>query len=134
MIENEEYTLDEQKETGTPVELSIVQFIDREIDHERQRIEAVFAERIANAEKARELAIRETERRLNDLNHAYEAAERDRRTLLPVAVHEAFYAEYKAWRDEVNKALAIQAGRAAAFAAAITVAFAVVQILVHYWR
>ena len=126
--------MDEQKETSIPVEASIVQFIDRKIDHERQRIEAVFSERIANAEKARELAIREMERRLSDLNHAYEEAERDRRTLLPVAVHEAFYAEYKAWRDEVNKVLAIQAGRTAAFAAAITVAFAVIQILLHYWR
>ena|SRR5690348_4988152 len=113
-------------------------------------------------EKARQTAYGELQRHLTDLNHAHDNMVNDRTEFLRGDVHDRFYAEYKTFRDEANKAigerlmtadyntwkdefqkwrdtvnstLANQAGRVATWGVVMLIAIAVANILMKFlWK
>jgi hypothetical protein len=78
-------------------------FAMQQLMNDRIRAERELVETRSNAlDKALELAAKETERRLEELNHAHANAVDNWRRSLPREVFEATVIEWSKWRDLVN--------------------------------
>jgi hypothetical protein len=86
--------------------------------NDRIRIERELIETRSNAlDKALELAAKETERRLEELNHAHENATANWLRSLPREVFEGTVSEWSKWRDTVNVHVTTMAGMPSVLAA-----------------
>jgi CHASE3 domain sensor protein len=112
------------------VSISVVQFIDRELEKERDLVDAKF---IA-AEKATELVKRETERRMEILNHAREEMQEDKARFLTKEIYDLHIHEFHKWRDTVNAQLNNQAGRTATWLIVMGIGTVLVNVIMHYWK
>lgn len=130
---------DDKRENS--VELSVIHFVDRAIESnqkltasELERLREVLAGRFDAMDKANVLAYQVLEGRLDNLNHKQEEREKNEIHFQSREGFQQFFVDYGKWRDLVNDSLSKQSGRSAAWVAAIGIAFALLQVLLRFWR
>ncbi len=107
---------------------------DPELEREIGNLKELVFARFDAEEKARVIQVTELERRLNDLNHAHQNMLADRALFVRVDIHDRFYQEYREWSQRVDKVMATQAGRSAAYVSLIGILFIALQIFLRYWK
>jgi hypothetical protein len=126
---------EEECKPGHPVvPLSVQEFVDRTIAAEVKRIEAVFKAEIEARDKAHNIQATELSRRLDDLNHAHQNAEKDKQAFLTKSTYEAFLKGYELENKEMRSFMSNSQGRAAAYVSIVGVVFLLVQILLKFWK
>jgi hypothetical protein len=132
---------DDRAKPDSSVQLSVIHFVDREQEKERgltveklERLREVLIARFDAMDKAHGVAYTELQRRLDMLNHAHEEMVRDKEHFQSREGFQQFFEDYGKWRDSVNNTLSNQAGRTATWAIAIGIVFAILQILLRFWK
>jgi hypothetical protein len=77
---------------------------------------AVIEQKLRDMDEARELQITEIHRRLDELNHHREQADKDKADFVNILAFTAYQKDVQNWRDEVNKQLAGLSGSSSGIA------------------
>ena len=140
--------MDNDAKKDTSVSISVIQFVDRAIESERRlttsedvrlseeirHLKELHAAEIIHIREVGAAELRESQRRLAELNHAHEQKEKDLQNFLPQPMFYQFVDANSKWRDEVNRALATSAGKSSTYAGIIGVAVVIVQFALHYLK
>jgi hypothetical protein len=123
------------------VQLSVIHFVDRELEKERgltveklERLREVILGRLAAMDEARHVADQQLNGHLSDLNHKAEERAHNESQFQSREGFQQFFEDYGKWRDSVNNTLSQQAGRSASWVAIVGVAFALLQIVLRFWK
>ena len=116
------------------VPLTIKEFVDRTLAAEVKRIEAVWKAETESRDKARDIQAMELSRRLDDLNHAHQNAEKDKQAFLTKATYEAFLKGFESWSREVNTYMSNQQGRTAAYVSIVGIVILLIGVLLKFWK
>ncbi len=100
---------------------------------EVKRIEAIFKAEIESRDKAHSIQAMELSRRLDDLNHAHQNAEKDKQAFLTKSTYEAFLKGFETWSKEVTTFMANSQGRTAAYVSVLGLLYLVVGIALKFW-
>jgi len=101
-----------------------------EIAHLRELME----EKFNSLSKANDLAYIELQRRLDTLNHAHQNMLSDRADFLRIDTHNRFYQEFTVWKDTINRQVSNIQGRATATVTIVGFVFAILQLVIHFWK
>jgi hypothetical protein len=76
----------------------------------------------------------EVRRRLDELNHEHARNMERNKEYLASPLFYQYRDSMEKGREEINKVLANQAGRSAAYVSLVGIFFLIVQVFLHYWK
>jgi hypothetical protein len=116
-----------EPERGSTVIISVVDYVDREINHQSALMEL----NIRYLKTAGDLAYVELQRRLDMLNHAHEEAKQKENHFLPRENFEQFFKDFGVWRDQVN---GFQSNLIGKISISVGLVGIILFLLSHYWK